>query len=95
MHGASGDVSLRDFQLRRWVSHLLVKLGAKGRHAIELDLLDELVGRGNIADAVALLLAIHEPDQDAIVIKQGGHLSHTSQDQLQVIDALSSLLKRH
>ena len=77
------------------IAHLLIELGAQGGHAIELHLADELIGRGHIPDAIALLLAIHEPDEDAIIIKQRGDLSNTPQDQLEVVDALSILLKCH
>ena len=77
------------------VACLLVQLAAQGGHAVELDAADEAVGRGGVADAVALLRAIHETDEDAVIIEQRSHLSHTAQNELQVLNTLSSFLKSH
>ena len=76
-------------------AHLLIQLAAQGGHAIELDGANEVVRGGRVTDAVALLRAVHETDEDAVIIEHRGHFRHAAQNQLQVVDSLPTLLKRH
>ena len=40
-------------------------------------LLHQSTGRGSVADAIALCVAVHEPDHDAVVIEQRGDLHNS------------------
>ncbi|MCJ1241497.1 hypothetical protein MMC14_009502 [Varicellaria rhodocarpa] len=58
-------------------------------------LTDELASGGTIPDTVALSRAVHEAHKDAVIIKEGGHISNAPHHELQVLDALPALLKGH
>lgn len=87
---------------------LVHEVGAEGRQAGELDLLQELHRLLLVRDVVALHVRVHEAHLDTVVVEQRGGVRDTAQDtacqllhwvpcnsQLEVVNALAVLLELH
>lgn len=60
-----------------------------------MDARDERLDFGFVADVVALQVAVHETDFDAVRVEEGGGEGDFGEDELEVLDALAVFFELH
>lgn len=59
-----------------------IQLGRQGCDAGESDLFNQLAGCCRVSDTVALCVAVHEPDLNAILVKESRNFGNPAEDEL-------------
>lgn len=79
----------------QWAQDLVLQLAAHGRQTGESSAADHLSHLLLAADVVALVGGIHEAHLNAVVVEERSGICNTSQDQLEIVNSFTILLKLH